>query len=308
MTNQSGFVKFEELPIQGELQSDLISNSDINIYDFKLTLNGHTIKTPNIHLYSSGTLVLSDDVKIDANLMQYAGIVNLTGNAEVTGNYHITDTTGGTCNAILKMMNENGHLIVHGDFKTDTTNGNGYGRDYLIAGTLEVKGDFTQKSTYDYSYNAYDFSTAGTHTVILSGTGEQIVHFDDPTASHFTILINKNPNGVIFATAYNYEELQTIYPFDFEVVEYDSETNQINVNVLMNENLQSLNGIVIISLYDDSNKLIEYRIKELSELELQTFNGLNDYDGSYIVSAFYWADITSIKPLCLHIQKELSTK
>ena len=86
------------------------------------------------------------------------------------------------------------------------------------------------------------------------------------------------------------------------------ETNQINVNVVLSDDLQSLNGNVIISLYDERNKLIECRIKELSELEPQAFNGLKDYEGTYIIKAFYWADMTSIKPLCPAIQKELAAK
>ena len=68
-----------------------------------------------------------------------------------------------------------------------------------------------------------------------------------------------------------------------------------------------MNGTVIISLYDENNELIECRIKELSVLEPQTFDGLDDYTGKYIVKAFYWADMTFIKPLRSAIQRELAT-
>lgn len=306
VTNQSGLVNFEELPIQGELQSNLISNSDINLYNFDLMINGHTITTPNLRMYGGGTLTLGDNVKIDANLLEYTGIVNLMGSAEITGNYYIQSENGGTCSAILKMMSDNGHLLVGGDFITDTTNNGACGYSYLTNGTLEIKGDFSQKATTNiYGWTPYNFSTTGNHTVIFSGTGEQIVSFENPTDSYFTILINKNPDGVIFATEYNYEELQTVYPFDFKKAEYIEETNQIKVEVILNEGLESLDGTVIISLYDESNKLIDCRIRELSELEEVSFNGLSNYNGRYVVKAFYWEDMSSIKSLYNSIQTEL---
>ncbi len=309
VTNQSGLVNFEELPIQGNLQSDLISDYDINLYNFNLTLNGHTIDAPNLILKSGGTIVLGNNVEIDANLLQYAGTINLTGNVEITGNYHIISADGVTCSAILKMKDINGHMIVYGDFVTDTDNYNEYGYNYLTAGALELKGDFSQKSTsYSFNYTSYNFSTTGTHTVILSGTGEQIISFEDPTNSNFNILINNNTDGVVFATNYSYNQLQTTYPFYFPTAKYIKETNKINANVTLNENLQSLNGIVAISLYDENEKLIECRIKELSELETQTFNGINNYDGNYIVKAFYWQNLTSITPLYPSIQRELTTR
>lgn len=306
VTNQSGLVNFEELPIQGELQSNLISNSDINLYADDLTLNGRTITSPNLCMYGGGTLTLGNNAKIDANLLQYTGIVDLTGSAEITGNYYIQSENGGTCAAILKMINVNGYLLVGGDFITDTTNNGACGYSYLTNGTLEVKGDFSQKSTTDiYGWTSYNFSTTGNHTVIFSGTDEQIVSFESPTNSYFTILINKNPDGVIFVTEYNYEELQTVYPFDFVKAEYVEETNQINVEVTLNESLESLNGTVIISLYDEDNRLINCRIKELLEIEEVSFNGLANYTGSYILKAFYWKNMSSIKSLCNSIQTEL---
>lgn len=306
VTNQSGLVNFEELSIQGELQSNLISDLDINLYNFDLTLNGRTITTPNLCLHGGGTLTLGDGVKIDSNLLQYTGIINLIGSAEITGNYHIQSENGGTCAAILKMINVNGYLLVGGDFITDTTNNGACGYSYLTNGTLEVKGDFSQKSTTDiYGWTSYNFSTTGNHTVIFSGTDEQIVSFENPTNSYFTILTNKNPDKVIFATEYNYDQLQTVYPFDFKTAEYIEETNKITVEVTLNESLESLDGVVIISLYDEDNKLIDCRIKELSELEEVSFNGLINYTGGYILKAFYWENMVSIKSLYNSIQTEL---
>ena len=301
VTNTSGKVKFDSFSVNEAIIGNVVSDYDMHLYDGYFTLSEQTIKTPNLIWHTAGSIVLGNNAKIDGNLIQTAGTVKVVGNSTITGNYHMTneDSTG-FGSGCLSMENANGHLVVYGDYIMGSTHSDA---DDLSAGTLEIKGDFTQWGT-----NVSNFSATGTHTIILSGTGKQTIYFAYPQGTRFNILVIKNVDGVDFVTAYRYNELQTIYPFDFEVVEYNEVTNQINVDVIMSEDLQSLNGNVIISLYDGSNKLIECRIKELSELEPQTFNGLNDYDGNYIVKAFYWADMTSIKPLCPSIQKELATK
>ncbi len=301
VTNTSGKVKFNKFSVNGAIIGDIITDFDMHIYNANFTLSGQTIKAPKLIWYNGGAISLGNNAKINGDLIHAGGKLEITGKCEITGNYYITGETGTTfSNGTFVMSNSEGHLLVYGDFKMS---GNSDNSDFLSAGTLEIKGDFEQQDQSISNFNA-----GGTHTVVLSGTGEQTVRFANEQGSRFNILVNKNVDGVVFETAYRYNELQTIYPFDFEVVEYNEETNQIDVDVFLSENLQSSNGNVIISLYDESNKLIECRIKDLEELETQTFNGLNDYEGVYIVKAFYWANMTSIRPLCPAVKRELATE
>jgi hypothetical protein len=54
---------------------------------------------------------------------------------------------------------------------------------------LEIKGNFTQRSTYNYGNANYNFSARGTHKVLLSGSGIQTVSFEDYQNSKFNILV-----------------------------------------------------------------------------------------------------------------------
>ena len=213
--NQTGLVQFKELSVGKEIIGDIISNTDIKIYDPNFELSNQTIKAPNVYLCSSGTIELLDGAKIDSNLIHSYGALYVRGNAEITGDYYITnaDKTGYS-DGILYMTVSDGYLLVHGDFKIDCCPNSVSG--HLNAGTLEIKGDFAQASTNDGSYNSYCFNASGTHKVILSGTGEQIVSFEDPTYSRFNILVNQNSGGVIFKTEYRYNELKTFYTIEFK--------------------------------------------------------------------------------------------
>ncbi len=63
----------------------------------------------------------------------------------------------------------------------------------LTNGALEVAGNFSQGSTTSPSA----FSASGNHTVILNGTGPQVVHFASagPSASHFQNVVIANPSA-----------------------------------------------------------------------------------------------------------------
>jgi len=106
------------------------------------------------------------------------------------------------------MTNSADYILVHGDFVMDSKYGhNGiYDGATLSDGILEVKGNFTQLSSYSGPYaTEKNFYTKNNHKVILSGDGEQIVSFEDPSSSysHFNILElnNTSAEGVEFATA-----------------------------------------------------------------------------------------------------------
>jgi hypothetical protein len=82
-----------------------------------------------------------------------------------------------------------------GGYDTNSSNNvNFYNGDWLTAGTLEIKGDFTQLSSGPYqsgSYNIYyperNFHATDSHTTILWGS----YSFEDPSTSYFNEFIQK---------------------------------------------------------------------------------------------------------------------
>jgi hypothetical protein len=116
------------------------------------------------------------------------------GRLEITGDYlqqRDSDNDGSydaSCNGQLNMANPVDYMLVMGKVQfwsrwqpSWTTYPNS-----LTAGTLEVKGDFIQKSAASSLDNT--FSASGTHLTLLSGTGTQAVTFDSPGSSYFNIL------------------------------------------------------------------------------------------------------------------------
>ena len=73
-------------------------------------------------------------------------------------------------------------IVYDGNFTTSSSQDHDIG-DYLSAGTMTIKGDFTQTNG-----NTYNFDCEGTHKVILNGNNNvQKVTFSS-TNSHFNIL------------------------------------------------------------------------------------------------------------------------
>ncbi|MDU9048072.1 MAG: thrombospondin type 3 repeat-containing protein [Candidatus Electrothrix sp. Rat3] len=121
----------------------------------------------------------------------------------VKGDYRIQNKTADGAYTYsagkLNMANEADHILVEGDFVMDSMyqHDGGTTEALLYAGTLEVKGNFTQQSTTGGDYYSFEnFEARGTHKVLLSGTGPQAISFEDlrPSYSHFNILEIKNPD------------------------------------------------------------------------------------------------------------------
>ncbi len=164
--------------------------------------------TGNLYL-QGGTLDLNGHtLTVDGSVFQTGGTMNINaGTLDIGGDYAIAGsvTTNGagekvytsSSSAYLKMQYDSDYVSVGGDFATYTSESH---TGYLTAGTLELKGDFTQLGTNTkYSYDSYDFNASGTHTVIFSGTEQQNIHFDS-TYSGFNNLIIANANAVSFTT------------------------------------------------------------------------------------------------------------
>ena len=112
----------------------------------------------------------------------------------VSGDYVIErDQDNESDYSILEMTNEADYVYVGGNFTTCSAVDHS---NYLTAGTLEVKGNFTQ------SNNPLNFTASGTHKTILSGDTVQTITFESPIASSFNILKLTKPldTGYIFNT------------------------------------------------------------------------------------------------------------
>ena len=168
------------------LQEDQIIQKDLYLKSYTIDLNGSTL-TINGNLYQQG-----GELKING------------GKLIVKGDYIVSGATPDeSSQGKLYMTTNNDYMLVEGNFVMDSYNDHSA---YLTAGTLEIKGNFTQVSTLhsQYGYNSYNFFTSGTHKVILSGNNKQIVSFEDygSTRSHFNVLeiSNSSSEGVEFAS------------------------------------------------------------------------------------------------------------
>ncbi len=136
--------------------------------------------------YASGAVhgfTVEEDGEYDGDLEIGGGVLDLNGHSyHVKGNLTIV---GGT----LCMTKEKDYLLVDGDFKMESAVSH---KGKLSAGTLEIKGDFTQKG------NSESFATTGSHTTIFSGTQKQTIHFGDAGGSYFRNLVMDNAEGIVF--------------------------------------------------------------------------------------------------------------
>ena len=133
-----------------------------------------------------------------------------TGTVTAKGDYRIqnkeTDDDGNIIysrsNGRLCMSDDKARLNVFGSFFTQSIYGNGSNENYLTAGTLDLKGDFTQIS----AGNSYNFDARGNHKTVFSGDTVQNIHFDNPNNSHFYFLILRNDitSGYTFTSGTKY--------------------------------------------------------------------------------------------------------
>ncbi|CAK8719308.1 hypothetical protein GMJAKD_08585 [Candidatus Electrothrix aarhusensis] len=173
------------LSLPMDIKVALSEGTAFGLYGQTLNLNGHTLTVEGDFLHSSGVLNVNG------------------GKLIVKGDYRIGDKTAEGEDAPgsgrLLMSNDSDHILVEGDFlmNSQIRHDGGYTNAVISAGVLEIKGDFTQKypgiSTADYS----NFQAAGTHKVLLSGSGPQTVTFEsarNANESHFNILEITNPD------------------------------------------------------------------------------------------------------------------
>ncbi len=228
------------------------SYNDLTIRHMNYTLKEDMTIDGNLTMDGSITLDLNGStLTVNGNLLHKHGTLKLNGGTLIVKGDYISDNYG-TYNysyGYLYMTNPNDYMLVEGNFLMDSY----YSHEgKLTAGTLEVKGNFTQRAT-SVSAGRDNFNTSGTHKVILSGTAKQTVSFTFPYASdsHFNVLDIRNTSaeGVTFITgAYVIGNLTATIcqiPLDLTNVTYGS------LNLSASCIPSDIDGDGILDRYDD---------------------------------------------------------
>lgn len=150
-----------------------------------ITLFQNTIVPGNLILKNGVFDLDGKSLTIEGNLIQESGTILVNGGElKVYGDYSISSEEK-SGNAYLRMTNEFDYVTVYGSFSTYSSNSH---IGYLTAGTMEIKGDFLQRSG-----SPGNFLAKGTHKIILSGEGIQTIDFENPDHSWMNILCITKP-------------------------------------------------------------------------------------------------------------------
>src|SRR5690606_30583808 len=146
------------------------------------------------NVFVRGTAAFGGDASLSSSLVAvFTGIIDIGGNT--------VDVAGSLETGRLTMQDDAGLLRVAGDVTFGGRDTNGL----LTAGTIEVAGDFVQRQGQSGCCNSFPrtFQASGTHTVILNGTGAQLIDFNSgglaADRSRFNRLIIDNAGGVTLA-------------------------------------------------------------------------------------------------------------
>lgn len=142
------------------------------IMDSTVDLNGYTLDV-------DGDVWMNSELKVNR------------GRLNVGGDFNICDQSGYPSSGYIVMRYRADYICVNGDMLFYSNNSS----STLSAGTIEIKGDFTQK------YDSYEnnFYASGNHLVVLSGNDLQRVRFNS-NQSRFNVLEVRNTSeaGVEF--------------------------------------------------------------------------------------------------------------
>jgi hypothetical protein len=273
------------------IDSYYVINEDVTVYSANLSrglnLNGNSLTVLNDLLFTGGTL------NIGGGSLYVKGDFNYHNGSSVSTGY-------------LQMQNAVDYVLVDGDFNVLNYNDI---ESYMTAGTLEIKGDFTQTNNY------YVFQPSGSHKTIFSGNNEQTITLPNHS-SRFNILELKNTSGVIFGTEVQYNELiqnettityETTDPIVYDWILEKDETIDgdytiLSENVDLNGHTFTINGDLIQAggiLKINGGKLNisgDYRMQnELSGYDYQS-NGLLDMtnDADYVTVGGNYISYSSV--------------
>lgn len=144
---------------------NVLNNSRIDINGHNLYVAGNVKVYPGSIYVNKGRLECKGNLTLACNYSYYQSYYNYN---EYYPSY-------------LSMIYPEDYILVHGDFITEAANH----YSYLTAGTLEIKGNFVQK-TFERN-----FSASGTHKTVFSGDTLQTISFSS-NSSYFNLLELKN--------------------------------------------------------------------------------------------------------------------
>ena len=215
VTFESSNSHFNELVVGSNTklywEGDFVINPllhDLTIY------NGVTMSSANTINLNGHTLTIKGD------LIQSGGTMFCNkGTLNVEGNYRIQEVTSDNDGKItysestgkLRMVNETDRVNISGDFVMQSTYGDSMDRNKFSAGTLTVKGNFSQ--LYGTYCGGQNFVAIGSHKVVLDGSGVQTVTFEN-SQSQFNELILTKPQdtGYTFSRTPCWTKLTQITP------------------------------------------------------------------------------------------------
>lgn len=198
------------------LTSDLLIKGTLAIC-YPLDLNGHTLTV-------EGAVTQLSDFIIDGDFIAYANYVWIQGNtvfengyADIAGDFQLESNY----ECVFAMEHETDYLLIEGNL---TLSDNNKLTTSITDGTLELKGDFTQKvkvSSGDILYPDGDFYAGGNSTLLLSGGEQQNIYVAKETSGFKNIAVatyglEKDEDGnylfgdrlIGFSGQCNYEEYE----------------------------------------------------------------------------------------------------
>jgi beta-lactamase superfamily II metal-dependent hydrolase/chitodextrinase len=192
-------------PMNWTLNEDTVVTGNLNLAGSSIDLNGYKLTIQGSLMQAAGNVNVNGVMlNVQGSLIQTGGTMNINGGQLIVDKDYRIENSGSYVWAALVMTNALDYVKVGGSFTTYAYDNHS---SYLTAGTMEVKGDFIQRSS-SYSEYRYNFTASGTHKVILSGTTEQKIDFQYPDTSHFNILEIRNIKAkVIFVSPINTNKL-----------------------------------------------------------------------------------------------------
>ena len=193
--------------VTGKLyNTDSVIVNPTNLYISSTTVFADNAWNSNANFVENYTL--SDDLSISGTVYLTGGTLQLNGHRlNVGGSFNMSSTNGNSGSGYLNMSNAEDYICVNGDFLAYSY----YSNNTLTDGTIEVKGDFTQKC----GYRTNNFAPSGNHKVILSGNGVQKVNFASDQSQFNILEITKSlETGYIFSRTPLWNELVEKAPND----------------------------------------------------------------------------------------------
>lgn len=172
------------ISVPSRLTGNLVIEGNLNVNQ-PITLNGYSLVVEG-DIIQNRDLVVNGDLIVYGNYQWRDGSLTLEkGYVNIEADMQIFYANG----KILSMRQEEDYLLIKGDMLLEASNG--LGTD-ITAGTLELRGDFTQKVYTNGGRMGLpegDFLMTGNSILLLSGEGRQNIYVSKETSGfeHITV-------------------------------------------------------------------------------------------------------------------------